>query len=126
LVDQQGNKVSKSAPLLENTEDLGQTETEELIFDPTDFIEGSIKSKGERQYGYGIDVMRAWAAYKDTDKNIHIVREQLEGVNKEVKLFREVVKILLMHTLNYSHEAATPPKSMVDQMMMVRLLEFSK
>ena len=30
-------------------------------FDPADLIEGTIKQSGERQHGYGIDTMRAWA-----------------------------------------------------------------
>ena len=74
--------------------------------------------------------MRAWSASKDTDKNIHVLREQLEKVNKEVKMFREVVKILLMHSLHYKiEEGATQGAqvtSLVDRMMLVRLLEFSK
>jgi isoleucyl-tRNA synthetase len=77
-----------------------------------------------------VDVMRAWSASKDTDKDIHVMRDQLEKVNKEVKMFREVVKILLMHSLPYKiEETATQGaqvKSLVDRMMLVRLLEFSK
>lgn len=41
------------------------------LLDPIDFIEGSIKMSGDRKFGYGIDVMRAWAAFKDTDKTMH-------------------------------------------------------
>jgi hypothetical protein len=48
--------------------------------------------------------MRAWAALKDSDKNVRIVREQLEEVNKEVKMFREVLKILLMHSMTFSFD----------------------
>ena len=74
--------------------------------------------------------MRAWAASKDTDKNILVLRDQLEKVNKEVKMFREVVKILLMHSLPYKAQEvptqSTQVKSLVDRMMLVRLLEFSK
>ena len=74
--------------------------------------------------------MRAWAASKDTDKNIHVLRDQLEKVNKEVKMFREVVKILLMHSLPYKAQEgptqSTQVTSLVDRMMLVRLLEFSK
>jgi isoleucyl-tRNA synthetase len=129
LVDQAGEKISKSAPLYENQPESA-TESDELFFDPTDFIEGSVKSKGDRRYGYGVDVMRAWAASKDTDKNIHVLRDQLEKVNKEVKMFREVVKILLMHSLPYKVEEVatqgTQVTSLVDRMMLVRLLEFSK
>jgi isoleucyl-tRNA synthetase len=74
--------------------------------------------------------MRAWAASKDTDKNIHVLRDQLEKVNKEVKMFREVVKILLMHSLPYKAQEgptqSTQVTSLADRMMLVRLLEFSK
>jgi hypothetical protein len=37
-----------------------------------DFIEGSEKLSGERRFGYGIDVLRAWCAFKDTDRNMSI------------------------------------------------------
>lgn len=35
---------------------------------PDDLIEGSAKMDGERKYGFGVDVVRAWIAYKDSDK----------------------------------------------------------
>ncbi len=41
-------------------------------------------------------------------------------------MFREVVKILLMQSLTFKYEENTAPTSIVDRMMMVRLLEFSK
>ena len=41
--------------------------------------------------------MRAWCAFKDTDKNIHVHRDQIDQVNKEIKLFRDVMKVLLTH-----------------------------
>jgi hypothetical protein len=48
LVDHNGNKVSKSAPLFENPNDDSLTDPTELLFDPTDYLEGSLKAKGER------------------------------------------------------------------------------
>jgi hypothetical protein len=30
---------------------------------------------GTRKYGYGIDVIRAWCALKDSDKNLLIQKE---------------------------------------------------
>jgi isoleucyl-tRNA synthetase len=66
LVDQAGDKISKSAPLIDD----------EVVveFNPEDFLEGSVKMDGERKFGYGVDVMRAWCATKDTDKNMHIIK----------------------------------------------------
>jgi isoleucyl-tRNA synthetase len=47
----------------------------EYLLDPVDFIEGSIKMGGDRKFGYGVDVMRAWAAFKDTDKNMIVSKD---------------------------------------------------
>jgi len=120
LLDDKGEKISKS------TSNNNNNLTEEALFDPLDFLEGSLKQSGERKFGYGVDVMRAWIATKDTDKNIHIARDQLERVNKEVKLFRDVLRVLLMHSLGHVNTVGEFEKlSTVDKMMMVRLLEFS-
>ncbi len=27
---------------------------------------------GARKYGYGVDVVRAWSAFKDSDKNLFV------------------------------------------------------
>ena len=43
-----------------------------MAFDPEDFLEGSAKLDGSRKFGYGVDVLRAWSAFKDTDKNMHV------------------------------------------------------
>ena len=42
LVDNKGEKISKSAPLISKESD-SPTEPDEFLFDPTDFIEGSLK-----------------------------------------------------------------------------------
>jgi isoleucyl-tRNA synthetase len=125
LVDQSGDKISKSAPLIDDG-------TNEVAFNPEDFLEGSAKMDGERKFGYGIDVMRAWCATKDTDRNMHIMKGQLDRVNKEVKLFRDILRVLLTHlqtfNLDNSMEKFDFNKNLtfVDKMMIVRTLEFSK
>jgi hypothetical protein len=68
-----------------------------MVFSPEDFLEGSVKMSGERKFGYGIDVMRAWCATKDTDKNIEVQKGSIDRVNKEVKLFRDIIRVLLTH-----------------------------
>ncbi len=111
LVDQQGTKISKSA---------------EESFDPEDFLEGSTKQDGSRRFGYGVDVMRAWIATKDTDKNMTVQREHIDKCNKDVKLFRDVLRVLMLHTRNYDSSLQSFELSTVDKMFMIRLLEFSK
>lgn len=70
LVDQEGNKISKSSPI-QNNDDNGESAAEmQYMLNPEDFIEGSTKQDGSRRFGYGIDVMRAWVATKDTDKKM--------------------------------------------------------
>ena len=83
---------------------------------------------GTRKFGYGIDVLRAWCAYKDTDKNMLVLKEHLDQVNKEIKIYRDVVRMLLSYVQTYN-----VPKekfnflglTIVDKMMMIRILEFS-
>jgi hypothetical protein len=69
-------------------------------FDPEDFLEGSTKMDGTRKFGYGVDVVRAWCVSKDTDKNILVQREHLDQVNKEVKLFRDILRLILSHVIH--------------------------
>ncbi len=76
--------------------------------------------------------MRAWCATKDTDKNMHIIKDQLDRVNKEVKLFRDIVRVLLTHLQTYDLDLSrknfdfNKNLTFVDKMMVVRTLEFSK
>lgn len=79
LVDSAGNKLSNS----------------KADVDPTDLIEGTIKMSGERLHGYGIDTMRAWAIRNDSDKNLEVIVDDIESVNKEVKSIRGLLRILL-------------------------------
>jgi len=62
-----GDKISKSAP--------------ETLLDPVDFIEGTEKMDGERKYGFGVDVCRAWCVTKDSDKNSFVDHEEITQVN---------------------------------------------
>lgn len=87
LMDETGEILSKSRP--------------EFLLDPVDFIEGSVKLSGERKFGFGVDVMRAWCAFKDSDKDIRVMQSQLEDVNKEVKLLRNLLKSLLGYLHNF-------------------------
>jgi valyl-tRNA synthetase len=49
--------------------------------DPEDLIEGSIKSNGERKFGFGVDVLRAWSVLKDTDKTMFVNTESFDKTN---------------------------------------------
>lgn len=101
----------------------------ENLIDPEDFIEGTVKSSGERKFGYGIDVMRAWCASKDTDKYMFIFKDQIDIINKEVKLFRDILRLMLVEIKDYDVNKTTPEDftklSVVNKFMLVRLLDFS-
>lgn len=62
LIDEHGDKISKS-------------QGTSAAIDPDDLIEGTLKLDGTRKFGYGVDVVRAWCAYKDTDKNLFVQKE---------------------------------------------------
>ena len=88
-----------------------------------------MKADGTRKFGYGLDVIRAWCAFKDSDRNLQVT--QIEAVNKEVKLYRDVLKVLLHHLQGFDPSQAMLGPSLfkdltfVDGMMMVKLLDFS-
>jgi isoleucyl-tRNA synthetase len=72
--------------------------------------------------------MRAWVAFKDTDKSIFFNKEHLDKVNSEVKILRNVFRTLLGYLHNYDinekqfdFNTLTP----VDKHMMVKLYDFS-
>ena len=46
-----------------------------MSYDPVDIIEGTLKHDGTRKFGYGVDVLRAWCAFKDCDKNLLVSRD---------------------------------------------------
>lgn len=118
VVDDNGEKISKSI-----------VSSNYAYADPDDLIEGTVKLDGTRKFGYGIDVIRAWCTFKDCDKNMFVMKEQLEQVNKEVKMFRDVIRVLLANVqkLDVNKDAFDFDKlSIVDKMMMVKLLQFSK
>jgi len=62
IVDDSGEKISKSS-------------SNSQFADPLDLIEGTLKQDGTRKFGYGIDVLRAWCALKDSDKNLFVVKD---------------------------------------------------
>lgn len=82
VLDDKMNKMSK----MESTEGL---------LDPEDLIYGSHKLDGERKFGYGIDVMRMWAATNDSDCDFKVSQYQLDDCNTQIKTFRQVLRHLL-------------------------------
>lgn len=64
VLDDNGEKISKSVKI-----------NNSAFSDPDDLIEGTAKLDGQRKFGYGVDVVRAWCAFKDTDKNIFVSKE---------------------------------------------------
>jgi isoleucyl-tRNA synthetase len=110
---------------LDETKEKMSNTRPEFLLDPVDFIEGSVKMSGERKYGYGVDVMRAWAATKDTDKSMLITKEQLDQINNQVKLLRQIFRSMLgyLNKLDVNTNAFKFDElTIVDKMMMVKLL----
>ncbi|CDW87946.1 isoleucyl-trna synthetase [Stylonychia lemnae] len=116
IVDEQGEKLSKS-------------DGAQAGGDPDDLIEGSIKLDGTRKYGYGIDVIRAWCAFKDSDKNLLVQKDHLDQINKEVKVFRDIIRVLCQNVKNLDINKDIydfNKLGFIDKMMMIKLLKFSQ
>lgn len=94
---------------------------------PEDLIEGSAKLDGERKFGYGVDVLRAWVAYKDSDKTIGVDREQFDRINKEVKLIRDILRVLITQiNQGAAHPSSAVEMGIVDKLFLISLLQYSK
>lgn len=80
IQDSTGNKLSKS---MRN------------FIDPLDVIDGSIKTDGERHYGYGSDTLRLFFLKNDTDSNFKLFEMFLEKSKNDLKLIRKMAKVCL-------------------------------
>lgn len=106
---------------------IDQMTNEETKTDPFDLIEGTIKLDGERHHGYGCDTLRAWALKHDSDSNTHLLREDIEQANQEVKLFRGLIRVMLGHVTEMEDVEPVPFHSLtiVDRVMMCKVLKFA-
>jgi len=110
LLSEQAEKISKSKP--------------ETLLDTRNFIDGSEKMDGERHYGYGVDVMRAWAVLNESDKNTFVLREDLDQVREEVKLIRGVLRSLLGNLNDFQTTVDFKDLTPVDQIMFMKVTKF--
>jgi isoleucyl-tRNA synthetase len=110
LLSEQAEKISKSKP--------------ETLLDTRNFIDGSEKMDGERHYGYGVDVMRAWAVLNESDKNTFVLREDLDQVREEVKLIRGVLRSLLGNLHDFQTTVDFEDLTPVDQIMFMKVTKF--
>jgi len=110
LLSEQAEKISKSKP--------------ETLLDTRNFIDGSEKMDGERHYGYGVDVMRAWAVLNESDKNTFVLREDLDQVREEVKLIRGVLRSLLGNLNDFQTTVDFEDLTPVDQIMFMKVTKF--
>ena len=110
LLSEQAEKISKSKP--------------ETLLDTRNFIDGSEKMDGERHYGYGVDVMRAWAVLNESDKNTFVLREDLDQVREEVKLIRGVLRSLLGNLHDFQTTVDFKDLTPVDQIMFMKVTKF--
>ena len=97
-----------------------------VIVNPDDLIEGTVKMDGNRKFGYGLDTMRAWSIIQDSDTNFFLERQDLDDVNQEVKMLRGLLRIMMGNLNNY--DASENPfeferLTFIDKVMACKLLD---
>ena len=111
VIDDSGLKMCKSDP--------------ELIINPQDLIDGTEKLDGNRSHGYGTDVMRLWAASRDSDKNFEVKKEDIDQCAMRLKVFRGLMRQILGNLDGYEQsQIKFDEMSVVDRLMQVQLIQF--
>lgn len=109
VVDDSGLKMSKSDP--------------ELVINPEDLIQGTLKLDGNRSHGYGTDVMRLWAASHDSDKNFEVKKADIDECSMRLKVFRGLMRQILGNLNDFDpSQIKFDELSVVDKLMHVKLI----
>lgn len=86
---------------------------EKMMCEISDLIDDSVNSKGEKNFGFGVDVLRLFAASLDQSKiliksghcgtlAVTVTSEMFQSKQREIKLFRQVYEECFKITQDYS------------------------
>src|SRR5690606_11430821 len=70
--------------------------------DPLDMIDGTVKISGDRQYGYGSDVLRIYFCQNDSDMDYKLFEEDLIKAKEQLKIIKKAFKQCLGFLDDYS------------------------
>jgi isoleucyl-tRNA synthetase len=88
ITNSAGKKISKSSA--------------KGYIDPLDVVDGTMKISGERQYGYGADILRLYFCKNDSDRDYKLYEEDLVKAKEELKVIKRTAKLCLGYLDDYN------------------------
>jgi len=88
---------------------------------PDNSIDGSIKIEGDRKYGLGADVLRAWAAINDTASDIIIEEKHFDNVNRMIKKIRQIFEKSFIILSTIQNKENKPELNIIDEYILSKL-----
>jgi isoleucyl-tRNA synthetase len=112
ITNSAGKKISKSS--------------KEYV-DPLDIIDGTIKTNGERQYGYGADTLRLYFCKKDSDHDFKLFEEDLVKAKEELKIIKRTAKLCLKYLDSYrTNNESYESYDVIEQIMINEYIKYLK
>ena len=124
--------TSKNHPVVTDSEQEKISKYSKFRIDVEDLIEGAVKANGQRQYGFGVDILRLWAAASDLENKqadeIFLTNHHIDVKNAEINMLRKTYWTIFRYLGDYKATDAMSLTKMAktDELMTTQLYLFMK